>query len=388
MSATLRDFASERSFIEATDDDRAILDWMREYREDRRQTQASGDGDVVEDLDDLLEFAEDRVVEIKKARNASEAPKATPARADLAPETRRAATEQVVAQRATSQLVRVEGHVPERPQRRERDEAAVIAAANQVAAEQTAAEQAAAEQNRRDEEELRELRERARRAETRVKAAQAETARLKAMQQQTAVEQERERRQRAKERAEKEAKAQEQAAAEAEAVASAAAKQVVPGVPATPSRPATPVAKGQRRGAGPAEPGPNTVPPDLTPIARLFQERLADVVPDAPARAPAAPRVAASAAPTPKPATKAPLLPPATPAVDPHADLPLLIGSDLTSFRNWLAMSQRALAAKLAVEQSTISKSEGRPTTILPPQLRKALHQAMGEPRPDAGGAP
>jgi hypothetical protein len=387
MSATFRDFSSDRSFIEATEDDCAILDWMREYREDRGQAQASGDDDAVQELDDLLEFAEDRIVEIKAARMADAPAKMVPARAETAPETRRVANAPVAAQRATSQPVRKESQGAERQRRREGNEAADVAAPKQLVAEQAAAERAAAEAKRQDEEELRELRERARRAETRVKAAQAETARLKATQQQAAVEQERERRQRAKERAEKEAKAQEQAAAEAEAVASAAAKQVVPGVPATPSRPATPVAQGQRRGAGPAEPGPNTVPPDLTPIARLFQERLADLVPDAPARAPAAPRLAASAALTPMPATKAPLVPPATPAVDPHADLPLLTGSDLTSFRNWLGVSQRALASKFTVEQSVISKSEGKPTTVLPPQLRKALHQAMGEPRPDAGGA-
>jgi hypothetical protein len=388
MSATFRDFSSERSFIEATEDDCAILDWMREYHEDRRQAQAIGDDDAVQELDDLLEFAEDRTVEIKAARIAEVAPKVVPARAEPAPETRRVATAPVVVQRATTQPVREESNGAERPRRRQGNETSDVAAVNQLAADQAAAEQAAAEQYRRDEEELREFRERARKAEARVKAAQAETARLKAMQQQGAVEQERERRQRARERAEKEAKAQEQAAAEAEATARNTAAQVPPVVAATPSRPATPVAQGQRRGSGPAEPGPNTVPPDLTPIARLFQGRLADVVPDAPARAPAAPRVAASAAPTPKPATKAPLLPPATPAVDRYADLPLLTGSDLTSFRNWLGVSQRALASKFTVEQSVISKSEGKPTTVLPPQLRKALHQAMGEPRPDAGGAP
>ena len=76
MSATFRDFSSDRSFIEATEDDCAILDWMREYREDRGQAEASGDDDAVQELDDLLEFAEDRIVEIKAARVADAAPKA------------------------------------------------------------------------------------------------------------------------------------------------------------------------------------------------------------------------------------------------------------------------------------------------------------------------
>jgi hypothetical protein len=390
MSFTFRDFSSDRSFIEATEDDRAILDWMREYREDRGQAQASGDDDAVQELDDLLEFAEDRIVEIKAARIAEVAPKVVPARAEPAPETRRVATAPVVVQRATTQRVREESNGAERPRRRQGNEAADVAASNQLATDQAAAEQAAAERNRRDEEELRELRERARKAEARVKAAQAETARLKAMQQQAAVEQERERRQRAKERAEKEAKAQEKAAAEAEATARNEAAHVLPKVAATPSRPATPVtpvAPIQRRDISTSGARPASGPVELTPIARRFQERLADVVPDAPARVPTAPRVAASGAPTPKGAVRAPQPPPATPAADSVDDLPSLTGADLTSFRNWLAVSQRVLATKLGVEQSTISKGEGRPTIVLPPQLRKALHQAMGEPRPDVGCA-
>ena len=189
MSATFRDCSSERSFIEATEDDCAIRDWMREYHVDRGQAQASGDDDAVQELDDLLEFAEDRIVEIKAARMPEAAPKAVPAPAKPAPETLRAANPPVVVQRATTQPVREESHDPERPRRRQRDEAADGAAAKQLAAEQAAAERAAVEAKRQDDEELRELRERTRKAEIRVKAAQAETARLKAMQQQAAVEQ-------------------------------------------------------------------------------------------------------------------------------------------------------------------------------------------------------
>jgi hypothetical protein len=130
--------------------------------------------------------------------------------------------------------------------------------------------------------------------------------------------------------------------------------------------------------------------PEMTPLARMFQERLAEpapeVAPSARATTPQAPATKAS-----PPAMLARAMPtaapPPTPTIDPDADLPPLTGADLTSFRNWLGVSQRALASKFTVEQSVISKSEGKPTTVLPPQLRKALHQAMGEPRPDAGGA-
>lgn len=126
--------------------------------------------------------------------------------------------------RKRGRAVTAPGVVPRarpRPRRHERDEAGDVAAAKQLPADQAAAEQAATEARRQDDEDLRELRERARKAEACVEAAQAETARLKAMQQ-AAVEQERERRQRAKERAEKEAKAQERAATSGSTCAAAA----------------------------------------------------------------------------------------------------------------------------------------------------------------------
>lgn len=390
MSATLRDFAFERACVEASNDDQAILDWMREYHIDRRDAQASGDDDVVRELDDLLSFAEDRVVEIKDARDVPPEPVAVQMRAEPRQEARRVAIEPAVAQRTTAPPSRDYNRPAERSERRDRDDAAEIAAAKQVAAEQAAAEQAEAEAKRRDDEELRELRERARKAEARVKAAQAETARLKAIQLQAAVEQERERRQRAKDRAAKDAKAQEQAAAEAEAAARAAAQVVAEVAPTSASRPAPTVrvAQDQRPDTGASASRPVAAPVELTPIAQLFQERLAEAVLVAPAPAIAAPKVAGTVTqPGRKAAANRPPVAPTAPAVAPVDDVPQLTGADLTSFRNWLGVSQRALASKLTVEQSVISKSEGKPTTVLPPQLRKALHQAMGEPRPDVRGA-
>ncbi len=67
--------------------------------------------------------------------------------------------------------------------------------------------------------------------------------------------------------------------------------------------------------------------------------------------------------------------------------IPLHTGADLVAYRTWLGVDQRALAAKFGVGQGTISKGESRPTTLLGPALRKALHEAMGEPRQDVGGA-
>ncbi|MBM4367182.1 MAG: helix-turn-helix transcriptional regulator [Deltaproteobacteria bacterium] len=75
------------------------------------------------------------------------------------------------------------------------------------------------------------------------------------------------------------------------------------------------------------------------------------------------------------------------PSPAPADVLPPLTGADLARFRAWLAVSQRALATKLGVEQSSISKGEGKPTTVLAPHLRKALHLAMQEPRDTAKGA-
>ena len=135
-----------------------------------------------------------------------------------------------------------------------------------------------------------------------------------------------------------------------------------------------------------------------TPLALLFQERLTGVmetpVATLPAprasNAPAAARAPAPAAsPAPPQNAAAPTIPAKVPAppANPVDELPALTGADLASYRTWLGASQRALAAKLAVEQSVISKSEGKPTTVLPPQLRKALHLAMQEPRDVARGA-
>lgn len=390
MSATLRDFAFERSCIEASNDDRAILDWMREYQEDRGRAKASGDDDTVQELDDLLEFAEDRVVAIKEARNAPPAPIAAPVRAEprAGPrgEAHRGATEPVVVQRMAVPSIREHDRPPERQQRRQRDDATEIAAAKQIAAERAAAEEAEAEAKRRDDEELRQLRQRAQNAEARVRAAQAETARLKAVQQQAAVAQERERRQREKERAARDARAQEQAAAGAEAAARAAA-QVVIEVAAMPA-PVISMPQDPRQASVATESGPATAPVELTTIARLFQERLAEPALTPTAAAIAAPNLSGTVTQPPrKSAAKASVVPPKAPAADPIDDLPPLTGADLASYRTWLGASQRALAAKLAVEQSVICKGEGKPTTVLPPQLRKALHQAMGEPRPDFGGA-
>ena len=381
MCAATFDFAAERAFIETSEDPRAILDWMGEYRQHARDAAADDAGELEQDFDELLEFAEDRVVELKAAQLGPP------------PKGRVQAEEGARALHAVAQTIRAPKVDPDAAGRRE---SARRRAAEQEAAR--AATEAADEQDRADQEELRQLQERAAKATARRDAALATTARIETEAKRAAAESERARRQQAKRKAAQEVEDSERAAAEAEtatrAAAATAAKAKGPAGPA--SAPARPVAN--RSAAGLRAVPPTAPVAELTPLGMLFQEQLADIAGPRPVATPpvasppprkadattAQPRLARA---TPAAASKAikPNLPPAPP--DPVEDLPSHTGADLTSFRNWLAVSQRALAAKLRVEQSTISKGEGRPTSVLPPQLRKALHQAMREPRQDVGGA-
>ena len=90
------------------------------------------------------------------------------------------------------------------------------------------------------------------------------------------------------------------------------------------------------------------------------------------------PRARPVAPPPPAPAPSAP--------TDVMDDVPQHTGADLAAYRAWLGVDQRALAVKFGVGQGTISKGESRPTVVLGPALRKALHEAMSEPGPDVGG--
>jgi len=385
MSAASFDFAAERGFIEASVDPNEILDWMNEYGRHGRDAEADGDDAVAAQFEELHQEAEDRVVELKAAR----------LQRHTAPRIERAAEPSPTRQRLTSE------HEP-RATRRERSRTEPVRTLDREDSAERAADLAAADQRRADDEELRQLTERARKAEARQKAAGAATARILADQRRAAEAQDQERRRVVKERAENEMLDKERAAVAAEVRAQAAAKAASAAATTSAARVTTVVSLPADADAGRrTSPGINVertrttgtsqaAVPEMTPLARMFQERLAEpapeVAPRARATAPQAPATKAS-----PPATRAPAkptaAPPPTPTIDPDADLPPLTGADLTSYRNWLGVSQRALASKLTVEQSVISKSEGKPTTVLPPQLRKALHQAMGEPRADVGGA-
>ena len=376
MCAASFDFAAERGFIEASEDPNEILGWMSEYGQHGRGAEADGDDAVAAQFEELRQDAEDRVVALKAARLPKHAPAPRVERVAERSSPRHredAEAESGAPRRADSRTAPVWG--------RDRDDSA-----------ERAADRAAADRRRADDDELHQLAERARKAEARQKAAEAATARILAEQRRGAEQLETERRRVAKERAEKELHEKERAAAEAEArtkAASQAALKAAAAVASAPAERATTSASSRTAAA------------DLTPLARMFREGLIEAAPEPAPRIRAPASSSTTGATTPKaPAMKpsytaapAPVKPTAAPAppapvVDPDADLPPLTGADLTSFRTWLGASQRALAAKLAVEQSTISKGEGRPTTVLPPQLRRALHRAMGEPRADVGGAP
>lgn len=385
MCAASFDFAAERGFIEASVDPNEILSWMNEYGQHGRDAEAEGDDEAAAQFEELHQEAEDRVVELKAAKIERETPKPPKNRAVRVaePSQPRQREEAGTEVRATR---RAYSHA-EPARSLERDHSA-----------ERAANRAAADQRRADDEELRQLTERARKAEARLAAAEAATARILADQRRAAEAHDQERRRVANERAEKEMLDKERAALAAEVRAQAAAKAASAAATTSVARVTTVVSIPEGADAGrPTSPGMNVertrttgtsqgAVPEMTPLARMFQERMAEpaleVAPRARATTPQAPATKAS------PPAMPTVAPPPTLTIDPDADLPQLTGSDLTSFRNWLAVSQRALAAKLGVEQSTISKGEGRPTTVLPPQLRKALHQAMGEPRADAGGAP
>ena len=390
MCAASFDFAAERGFIEASVDPNEILSWMNEYGQHGRDAEAEGDDEAAAQFEELHQEAEDRVVELKAAKIEGEAPKPP--------------KDRVVRVVETAQPRQREEPVDEaRATRRADSRTEPVRSLDQDDSAERAANRAAAERRRADDEELHQLTERARKAEARLAAAEAATARTLADQRRAADAQDQERRRVAKERAEKEMLDKERAAVAAEVRAQAAAKAASAAATTSVARVTTVVSSPEGADAGRrTSPGMNVertrttgtsqaAVPEMTPLARMFHERLAEPAPEVAPRArattPQAPATKASPPAMQAPAKLTAASPPA-PVVDPYADLPLLTGADLTSFRNWLAVSQRALAAKLGVEQSTISKGEGRPTTVLPPQLRKALHQAMGEPRADAGGAP
>lgn len=376
------DFTAERRFVEASRNPHEVLDWISDYRRHALDAAADDDSELARRFDELIEFATDHVVALKAARLR---PLATPrpqpnegaqalARAQAPPPAHAAAP--------AAPLARPPAPDPGEAQRRE--------AARQRAEETATARAVAEEQARADDEGLRQLQERAAKAKARRDAALAATARIEAEAKRVAAEAERAARDEAKRMAAKEAQDAERAAANAEAAARAAAASTV----RTPARtaPAPGDAPRPRPAESPVATLSSSTAPGLTPLAALFQERLAEVMatPDGPPSEPDVP-VAVAARPAPasvKPApqkavaSSAPTLPPA-----PADDLPSLTGADLTAFRTWLDVSQRGLAAKLGVEQSSISKGEGKPRTILPPSLRKALHLAMQEPRNAATGA-
>jgi hypothetical protein len=386
MCAAPIDFTAERRLIEASDDPHEILDWVGEYHQHARDAARDEDAALERQIHDLIEFATDQVVELKRARM-----RPSPnVRAEADDGIRTSRPERVAAVQRTAPVDPVAQSA--RAPQADHAEVGRREVARLRAQEKAADEGAQAERDRADQEELRQFEERAAKATARRDAALAATARIEAEAKRAAAAAERSRVDDAKRRAAKVAEDSERAAAKAEA----AAKQAATGASAGPwIAPAGPAAN--RPAHRPSAAPPTASVAELTPLGMLFQEQLATaagVLPkprsaatprkaDAPLAQPAftqANPTATASKPTPA------ALPPLQPA--PTDDLPSLTGADLTAFRNWLAVSQRALAVKLGVEQSTISKGEGRPTTVLPPQLRKALHQAMGEPRPDAGGAP
>ncbi len=433
MCAAPLDFTAERDLIEITDDPRAVLDWVREYREHARNAVADGDVVLESQLDELIEFALDHAADLKAARlrpppkdravtdgGARKQPTTNIEAEDddtrPPPRAQRESRDQRVGSAASVEhLPRSPRPDPDEARRREADRRR----AEERAKEKAAAEAAEAERLRVDDEELRQLHERIAQAQARRDAALATTARIEAEAKRAAAEADRTRREHAKQQAARDAEETERAAAEAETSASrvaAAAKSadLAPGVGSTRQIREAPAADPQASTRAPARASAAAVE-ELSPLAMLFRDQLGDLIgapsPDHRAAAekeaplasreranPSAPTPMAAPSPTPPPKARRANTPavvaptnPVAPTVAPPSstpidDLPALTGTDLASFRNWLGVSQRALATKLGVEQSSVSRGEGKPTTVLPASLRQALHKAMGEPRPDLAG--
>lgn len=372
MSGTLRDYGSERTFIDASGDPAEILGWMREYRAERREA----DDDDRAELDALIEFAEDRVVALKVAR--------------LAPKS----TLQSAPARATPSVAPAPTGTSRPPEVRRTPVTTLRHPITPLRPVETQPRPTASSLIEADDPELRELRDRARKARLRQAAAEAETARLEeeraaAERERARMEQERARR---REQARRDAQEQERIAAAAEAKAKATARERSVGASPTQThqdpRSTLPAV---RPAATPARASPRPEPAAIkvtasansTPRSRVFEEALSRGVPRSARPTPG--RAAGTPSPTRTPSGVPVAAPPAA-TQPPHVDeLPPLTGADLIKFREWLGVSQRALAAKFGVEQGTVSKGEGKPSAVLGPALRAALHKAMGEPRDAVG---
>lgn len=372
MSGALRDYRAERTFIETSDDPAEILGWMQEYRAERREA----DDDDRAELDALIEFAEDRVVALKAARLAPKPapqPAPTPAAPSVAPAP--AAPNRLPEVRRTPVTTLRHPVAPLRPvETQPRPTVSPLIEA--------------------DDPELRELRDRARKARLRQAAAEAETARL--AEERAAAERERARmeqeRARRRDQARRDAQEQERIAAAAEAKAKAAAQsRSVAASPAQTLQAPRSTLAAVRPGATPARvlqrPEPAAIKAaasaDSTPLSRVFEEALSRDVPRTPRPTPD--RAAGTPSPSRTPSEAPTSAPAASTQPSPVDELPPLTGADLIKFREWLGVSQRALAAKFGVEQGTVSKGEGKPAAVLGPALRAALHTAMGEPRDAVG---
>ena len=387
MGATDREFQAQSAFIAACDDPSTLLDWMREYRDGERAAVGRGDEEAARQMDDLAELAEDRAIELKAALIVAARPMARVVDTQPSPP-----PTPILADDAGVELRRVKAELAasrEAQARAERERVAAVALAEQHEREAAAPKFVAAPVGP---------------APAEIVAAPVPHNRSPEREAHRAlvIENERLRLQAARARAVN----QPPLAARSQVVASAPpavpvqrgpgpAAAMRPTAAPTPTMAAAPVAPIQARptaltqarpapGPAPAMSGARSGPAvELTPLALLFQQRLTESMPAASA-IPAGLAVKPTRQPSSAPALPPPV--PPTPA-DPMDGIPLHTGADLVAYRTWLGVDQRALAAKFGVGQGTISKGESRPTTLLGPALRKALHEAMSEPRQDVGGA-
>lgn len=315
MSALL-DIAAERRMIEACDDPSGVLSFLGVYREHRIRAARRGQTALCDEIDDLIDFAEDHVVALKgerlraaapPLRRADEPDRAEAAESALPPSgaTRRAPGGAPTATPtgdlrplpgAASRLVRQvalradrgtdEAEEAESPVHRERLPVQTLVGPTASRMDARAAERSAAlraaEAAEADEEraaaELRELHARIARANARRDAALADAARIEAEAKKAAAEAEQARRAASAREVARAAAAAEREADEAEIHARRVGRTSTPGLPRPPATERASVrmpAPTAPRPTGAAVPAPD--PTRASSVASMFRARLLEV---------------------------------------------------------------------------------------------------------------
>ncbi len=363
MDASDRAYQNERAFIGECGSVPALLDRMADYRDAQRVAATRGNAKAQLRASDLLELAEDRIIEIKSRRNrhVAQPPTRPPIPCHGDPSSPRALSDREPPQHEAQERPQTRPPEPHpAPDEEQQARAARRARRNQERLLEMQAELERAQEARLREERLR------REARERAEAAEQESMRLAALRSQLRRERE------AQERAARERQAAEQAAAVKERQARVRAVRVERALEEQRRQEALERrASRERRGSVDA--------------AVLHHDQEAVVTPtDVPAvRSPRVPLAEAPEnPPTPSHTASTPATPPrqtssqeAKPRPE-HAErqpAPTYTGADIIRFRDKHSLTQRAAAERLGVAHGTVAKAECAPQKPLGPTLQEAM---------------